>query len=215
MPWQAALDPAIEVCPILLPGRGARMTESPSRSLSSLATSIAGAIAGQPAQPFAFFGHSLGALLAFEVARIGSLNKLAAPAHLFVSACDAPQHRRPTKALHLLDDDALIAALGTYNGTPQEVLENRELMALVLPVLRADFSLAETYRYAMGPALSVPITVLAGTTDQHVQPEHVGHWQKETSQACRVEWFDGDHFFIQSQQAAVLRLLASTLATVR
>lgn len=210
--WQEALGPGIEVCAIQLPGRGARMAEAPLSDLGEVVRQIVSVIASQPRMPFAFFGHSLGGLLAFEVARYCMLHYLPLPVHLFASGCAAPQHRDRERKLHLLPDEELIEALKDYNGTPAEVLGNFELMALLLPLLRADFALVENYRYRPSLRLSVPITVLAGRQDAHIEEMHVDGWSKETSGPCQVHWFEGDHFFIQSERAAVIDLTRTTLA---
>ena len=212
LPWQAALNPAIEVCAVQLPGRGARLQEPPYSSLPLLIENLAGVISRQDPLPFAFFGHSLGALIAFELARYCDRHDLPLPLHLFPSGCDAPQYRSSGRRLHELDDRALIDALKEYNGTPQEVLENRELMELAIPTLRADFALAEKYKYQPGPALTIPITVLAGNRDDQIFAEQVQDWRKETTSTCSVKWFEGDHFFINSDRDNVVQFLNAKLA---
>ncbi len=211
IPWQAALDPAIEICAVQLPGRGPRLTEPPLRSFPLLVETLARVIARQDPLPFAFFGHSLGGLLAFELARYCQHLHLPMPEHLFVSATSAPQCRPPSRRLHELDDDALIAALKDYNGTPPAALAHRELMELLLPAIRADFALVADYQYQPGPLLPIPITVLAGKRDKHVAPEQLPRWQEETSEACRLHWFEGDHFFIHADRQAVLDCVGDAL----
>ncbi|MGH8077368.1 MAG: thioesterase II family protein, partial [Lysobacter sp.] len=204
MPWQAALEPDVEVCAVQMPGRGSRVRERPMTSIPALVEQIAQVIAVQDDRPFAFFGHSLGALLAFEVARHGARNGLPAPAHLFVSGCEAPAHRGEPKNLHLLPDAQLLDELRGYNGTPPEVLANSELMELVLAVMRVDFALEPGYVYQPGPKLPMPMTVLAGSHDRHGLWNEVARWGDETTGPSRVQWFDGDHFFINNQQQEVL-----------
>lgn len=211
LPWQALLNPAIEVCAVQLPGRGARMGEAPMATLTAVIEGIAHAMGRQSRLPFAFFGHSLGALLAFELARYCKRYFLPMPAHLFVSGCDAPQFRDPPKDLHLLSDDDLIEELRNYNGTPPDILAHRELMDLVLPIVRADFSLVETYRYRASPLLNVPMTVLAGTTDERSSQDQVDGWAREGAAGCDIRWFEGDHFFIHSQRDAVMACLNDAL----
>ena len=211
LPWQNGLDPAIEVCAIQLPGRGTRMAEAPPAVLGPLVQTLAEEIARHRDLPFAFFGHSLGALLAFEVARYGAMRRFPGPQHLFMSGCDAPQTRAPSRNLHLLGDEALIEALREYNGTPAEVLASRDLMAIVLPAIRADFALVEDYRYRPGLRLGMPITVLAGTRDAHCQGELMVQWKRETAAGCALEWFEGDHFFIDDQRDAVLSCINKAL----
>jgi surfactin synthase thioesterase subunit len=211
-PWRAALDPSIEICAVQLPGRGARIAEPPIASMPMLLRHLAPAIAQQSPLPFAFFGHSVGALIAFELARYLRLHGIAGPDHLFMSGCHAPQYRSVSRNLHLLPDDALIEKLRDYNGTAPEVLANRELMDLMLPTIRADFALAETYTYRSGPLLQVPISVFAGKQEENKAPGQVDGWSKETAARCHVTWFEGGHFFINSAPDAVVAQLNAELA---
>lgn len=212
-PWQRELDPAIEVCAVQLPGRGARFREKPYTSFPALIEALAELIKHQDRLPFVFFGHSLGALVMFELARHCRQHGLPMPEHMFASGCNSPSFRSKTRSrrLHELEDDALIDALKDFNGTPQEVLENRELMNLVLPVIRADFALGADYHYQPGSPLDIPITVLTGKLDKHVQQEGLEGWQKETTQDFRIHCFEGDHFFINSERSAVLDGLSAEL----
>jgi surfactin synthase thioesterase subunit len=212
--WQDVLDPAIEVCAIQSPGRGGRVAEPPIDSLPALLRALAPEVARFDDLPFTFFGHSLGALVAFELTRYLQLHGMRLPERLIVSGCQAPQYRSTSRDLHLLSDTALLETLRQYAGTPPEVLENRELMGLLLPTVRADFSLAENYRYRYYPSLPVPISVFAGTTDENKEPGQVDGWQKETSRACEVSWFEGGHFFLNERRDAVLQRLNGTLLGV-
>lgn len=210
--WQDALDPAIEVCAVQLPGRGARIAEAPISSLPILLRALAPEIARLDDLPSAFFGHSVGALVAFELARYLRLHGMQLPLRLFVSGCQAPQFRSPSRQLHTLPDDAFIEVLRQYAGTPPEVLDSRELISLLLPTIRADFALAENYRYRFAPLLPIPISTFAGTTDDNKAPGQVDGWQKETSHACQTTWFEGGHFFLNSQRDAVLGQINDELA---
>lgn len=210
--WQGRLDPAIEVCAIELPGRGARLSESPLRSLAVLIEVLAHVIDGDDGLPFAFFGHSLGGLLAFELARYCQRRGCAMPERLFVSGSAAPQCRAPSRRLHELNDVDLIAALRHYNGAPSAVLDNPELMELMLPTVRADFALAADYEYRAGELLAIPISVYGGDGDPHVRYEDLAHWQDETCEPITMRCFPGDHFFIQSAREAVLVQLGIELA---
>jgi surfactin synthase thioesterase subunit len=216
LPWQAALEPAIEVCAVQLPGRGPRLAESPVRSLPLLVETLAHIIPRHSDDlPFAFFGHSLGGLVAFELARHCRHQRLPMPEHLFVSASNAPQCRPTGRHLHELDDARLIAALKDYNGTPPAALEDRELMDLLLPSIRADFALADDYHYRPGPPLDIPISVLAGKRDKHVVSERLCRWQEETTEACNLHWFEGDHFFIHANQREVLDCVQAEIASLQ
>lgn len=209
--WQEALDPSIEVCAMQLPGRGARIAEPPVASLPALLRMLAPEVARFDDLPFSFFGHSVGALVAFELARYLRLHGMRLPERLFASGCQAPQFRNASRDFHVLGDNAFVDVLRQYAGTPPEVLESRELMDLLLPTIRADFSLAENYQYRYSPLLPLPISVFAGTRDENKAPGQVDGWQKETARACEVSWFEGGHFFLNEQREMVLSTLEDTL----
>lgn len=211
MPWQALLNPGIEVCAVQLPGRGTRMHEQHYTDFPALIKALAQVMSKEREMPFAFFGHSLGALIAFELTRYCKYRHLPEPKRIFMSGCDAPQHKGVSKNLHSLPDDGLIEALEAYNGTPSEILANRELLELVLPTIRADFALAANYQYRPMPPLDIPITVFEGRLDEHIRLDDVGGWARETTADCRVHWFEGDHFFINGEQQKVIDLLNSEL----
>jgi medium-chain acyl-[acyl-carrier-protein] hydrolase len=212
LPWQALVDPSVEICAIQLPGRGVRLMEEPCRDLPLLVETLAQVMDAQHDLPFAFFGHSMGGLIAFELARYCERNARPVPQRLFVSGCNAPQFRNSPRALHKLPDDELIEALRDYNGTPRELLEHREFMAMVLPSIRADFELVECYGYRPQAPLNIPLTALAGKFDDHGSTEQVEGWGTETAAAFKVKWFEGDHFFINTEQREVLDFLNAELA---
>jgi surfactin synthase thioesterase subunit len=212
--WQAALGPEIEVCAIQLPGRGARLDEKPHTSMQELVVALAEVLLKQDKTPFVFFGHSMGALVALELTRLCVRHSLALPLHLIVSGANAPQYRNPSSKLHTLPDDEFIEALRDYDGSPPEVLEHRELMALLLPMIRADFQLVENYTYRAGRPLELPMTVFVGDGDAPETHESAPHWQKETVGVCQIHRFQGGHFFINSDQAAVLSCLKTILMAI-
>lgn len=211
MDWQEAFDAELEICAVQLPGRGVRIAEQPYTVMPALVADLSAAIDKDSPMPFAFFGHSLGGLLAFELARYRLGKGLSMPAHLIVSGCSAPQARPASRGMHKMEDAELIGVLREYNGTPREVLDHRELISLLLPTIRADFLLAEEYTYRPAQVLDIPITVFAGTGDPYCSPEAVDQWRKETHGPVDIHAFEGDHFFIQSNRAAVLNRLAKTL----
>ncbi|WP_186049622.1 thioesterase II family protein [Burkholderia gladioli] len=216
LPWQARLDPAIELVAVQLPGRASRLREAPIDSLPALVEQIAARIQFPDRLPFVFYGHSLGGLVAFELARYCKLRWMRTPRKLFISGCDAPRHRKAIRNVHELEGEAFIEALAQYNGTPPELLEHRELMSLLAPAIRADFAMAANYSYRPGPLLDMPIGVLSGRDDVDLDLEHLGAWQRETSADCQVQWFEGDHFFIHPGQAeaAVLAHLNTELTAL-
>jgi surfactin synthase thioesterase subunit len=209
--WQALAGGQIEICAVELPGHGARRLEQPAASLAYVIAAVSLEIARQGHPAFSFFGHSLGALIAFEVTRHCMRHQLPLPQQLFVSGCTAPQRRRASRGLHCMSDDELIAELGAYNGTPPELLAHRELMEMVLPTLRADFALAENYAYAEGAPLTMPLTALAGREDEHVAADEVEAWALESGAGFQSAWFEGDHFYLNQQRQGVIDLIKATL----
>jgi medium-chain acyl-[acyl-carrier-protein] hydrolase len=209
--WSNHLPPTIEVCCIQLPGREQRLADPPFTRLEPLLQALVPAILPTLNQPFAFFGHSMGALIAFELARSLHHTHNNVPQHLFASGYRAPQLPNPDPPIHTLPDAAFINELRRLNGTPEAVLANRELMELLLPTLRADFALIETYTHRDEPALTCPITVFGGLSDPEVSQEELVAWQQHTQVAFSLQMFPGDHFFLHSAQSQMLRSMESSL----
>jgi medium-chain acyl-[acyl-carrier-protein] hydrolase len=210
--WQTALSPDVEVWGVRLPGRGSRFIEAPYRTLDEAVAAVTPVIdAASAGIDYAFFGHSLGALMAFEVARSLQRLHLRQPAMLIVSGSDAPDVRDAPHRFSILDDDALLDALAAFNGVPADLLTQRDLMRLCLPTTRADFEMVETYQYVPSELLKIPIRVLAGTADTHIRMDQLTAWKRQTSASCAVKCFDGDHFFIESRRHEVLSHLKRIL----
>ena len=210
--WAAAMPEEIEVCAVQLPGHGHRIREAALHDFEVLLSQLADAVAPELDRPYAFFGHSLGALLAFELARRLRDRTGAEPRHLFVSGCNAPHLPKESDDLSQGDDEAIIGKLQELNCTPPQVLQNRELMALMLPVLRADFAVYESYVYRASPPLRCPITVLAGSSDPRTSTEDLEAWQQQTTGLFAVQRFPGDHFFIVTEERSVVRAVVQGLA---
>ena len=209
--WSALL-PNAEVVAIQYPGRGARMMEPPLQSLPELVEGIYHAILPYLNKPFAFFGHSLGSLVAFELTRLLRRNGQPLPKQLLVSARRAPDQPRPVERLmHTLTDAEFIEDLKSYNGTPREILENKDLMELVLPVLRADFRINETYEYREEAPLNIPLTAFGGTADHRAGEEDMTKWQAHTASTFHVQMFDGDHFYLNHLQNELTAAIAENL----
>jgi len=162
-------------------------------------------------KPFAFFGHSMGGLVSFEVTRLLRREYGVSPVHLFVSGRRAPQIPPPSLPIHALPETEFILELRRFNGTPQAVLENTELMQLLIPIIRADFAVLETYVYTDEPALNCPITVFGGLQDQEVSYNNLQAWQEHTNAAFSLQMFEGDHFFLHSAQSLLLQSLSQEL----
>ncbi|WP_295473019.1 alpha/beta fold hydrolase [uncultured Pseudomonas sp.] len=210
--WRRHLPQWLQVQPVEIPGRGARLGEALQTDMPALARQLALEILPALKTPYALFGHSLGALLAFEIAHV--LRELGAPppVSLFASGTAAPS-MRDDYARGFADpktDAQLKAELRDLNGTPQEVLDNEELMALTLPVLRADFRLCGLYQRRQRPLLSCPIHVLGGKDDKATQEQLIA-WQQESDANFSLEMLPGRHFFIHDHEGMVLRILRSNL----
>jgi medium-chain acyl-[acyl-carrier-protein] hydrolase len=165
-------------------------------------------------RPFAFYGHSMGALIGYELARRLREEGRPGPSHLFVSGCRAPQLEDTRDPTYDLPDAEFIEELRRLGGTPAEVLDNAELLHLMLPLLRADFTLVQTYRYAEGPPLVCPLTAVGGLEDEEVTPEHLAPWRELTSGASSLHMLPGDHFFLHTSQALLLEIVARQLANL-
>lgn len=210
--WSAQLAPDVEVCAIQLPGREARLRELPFVRLTAIVDRLAREILPYCDRPFVFFGHSMGALISFELARALRQQQHDEPKHLFVSGCRAPHVPDPDEPIHHLPSHAFVDELRRLNGTPEEVLRHAELLELLMPTLRADFAVVETYTYTPSPALECPITAFGGIDDERVSRDALAAWQQHTTGGFKMRMFTGDHFFIRSEQAALVQTLSSYLA---
>ena len=206
-PWIAPLSPAVSVCPVRLPGRETRINEEPLQSMAALVKAIDAAITPYLDHPFAFFGHSMGAAIAFELARSLNRHGKTLPAALYVSGARAPQFRLNWMPPPPPDDRELLDQLRRLDGIPSEVLENPQVMEYALPVLRADTTLFRNYVYAAEPPLPLPIFAYGGRSDPNVTAEHVEAWRNQTTAAFVRREFEGGHFFINSASEEFLRTL--------
>ncbi len=210
--WSHALNVPVELATALLPGREARMGEAPRSDIIELTRELATAIAPLLDSPFMFFGHSMGALLAYTLCQELQCQRLPLPERLIVSAA-RPPHIPEANPLHHLDDAAFINALRRFSGTPEAILANEELMELFLPMLRADFALEETYKHYPQAALDVPVTAISGTQDQEVSPEEMAQWANHTSCDFEQVVIEGGHFFINDQRNELLAKLNDCIAS--
>lgn len=211
--WSAALPATVAVCPVQLPGRENRLTEPSFRRLQPLIQALADGLTPYLDLPFALFGHSMGALVSFELAR--ELRRRGRfPACLLVSSFRAPHLPDPDPPIYHLPDAEFIQELADLGGTPPEVLENAELMELVLPRLRADLEVCDTYSYVPEAPLACPITALGGVDDQEVRPEELEGWREHTSGAFRLRLFSGDHFYLHDAGSALQQAVVEELMPV-
>ena len=212
--WSESLTSDVEICPLELPGHGYRITERPFDRMKPLIDELARALLPYLNKPFAFFGHSMGGLVSFELTHLLRQCYGLSPVHLFVSGRRAPQISESKPPIHHLSEPEFLNELGRLNGTPKAILEDTELMELFLPILRADFATLETYVYTPKPRLNCPITVLGGLQDYEVSCEVLEAWREQTNANFSMQMFQGDHFFINSNQSTLLQFLNRELQTI-
>jgi len=215
--WRRALPAWLQVRPVELPGRGARMAEALHTDMQALARQLAQEQRLATSTPYALLGHSLGALLAFELAHELQALGCQPPLALFACGTAAPTRREDYDGRHWREpksDTELIDELRELQGTPEQVLANDELMSLTLPILRADFLLCGTYAYRQRPALRCPLHVLGGQDDR-ASDEQLRAWQHETQGSFSLQVFPGGHFFIHDHEPGVLAALTRALEPLR
>lgn len=229
-PWARLLAPEIEVCAVELPGHGTRMGEEPETDVRAMTQHILPRMIDLQSdrRPFAFYGHSLGAVVAYETALamrdiayiaqhavsciFSGPEPLLEPLHLFVGAARAP-HLPPylPPLSHLDQDDFLLGVQQRYGGISEAILAEPELLEMVVPPMRADFAAYESYRHGSIYPLSCPITAFAGSLDPVVSHEAVSGWADHTSGPFRLHLIPGDHFFLADHREQVLGVLSRTL----
>jgi medium-chain acyl-[acyl-carrier-protein] hydrolase len=208
--WQKSLSDMVEVCPVQLPGRGSRITEPPFTEMSQLVQTAGQSLAPYLDKPFAFFGHSMGALIGFQLARYIRREYSAQPVHLFVSGRCSPQTLSEPFSANRSDSE-ILGMLRRYNSTLEKALENPELMELVLPLVRADLALCESYVYASEPPFDFPITAFGGLDDQGVTRDCIERWREHTTGPFTVRMFRGDHFFLNAFKSPLLEAISKEL----
>lgn len=204
--WGAELPAWIEVCAVELPGRGRRIAERAFLRVSEAAEALSRTLSEHIDRPFAVFGHSMGGLIAFEALRMMQRQGIR-PQVFFASATPAPQVPRLDPPTYRLPENELLQELRRLNGTPPEVLEDPELLTIMLPVVRADLELCQTYRHRAGEPLQCPLVALGGLEDEEVGEEEIEAWRNQAGGSFRKVLLAGDHFFINSAPEAVLETL--------
>ena len=208
--WENYLPDFVDVCPAHLPGRTNRISESDVSEMSKLVYFLTNEIIPYLDIPFAFFGHSMGAVVSFEL--IHSLRERSKfPLHLFVSGARAPQISSRTPDLHNLPDNEFKVELRKLNGTSNEILNHTELFEFLLPTLRADFKLVEKYRFEEKSPLDCPITAFGGDNDDEVYPSELKSWSAQTCKSFKYKIFSGDHFYFDSNLEELLNLIKKDL----
>lgn len=218
--WSRTLPAGVDVLAVQAPGREARLAEAPFQDLPPLVAEIAAALGTYDDCPMAFFGHSLGAIVAFEVTRELQRRGGNGPIRLFVCGCRAPHRALRSSPIHGLPDADFLEELGRLGGTPHEILGQDELMGLLLPGLRADFRLAESYLTSTTARVACPISAFGGREDAEATPEDMAGWGLHTIAGFQFRLFPGAHFFILDEprgvvEAIAIDLLGSTVGEAR
>lgn len=208
-PLSRLLAPDVEVAAVQYPGRQDRRSESCIETIPELAENISQIVPDWMDLPFGFFGHSMGAVVAFEVAQLLERRLSVGPARLFASGRRAPSRLRDER-VRKKSDQELMAELRRLGGTSLAFMQDQELMAMVLPVVRADYRAIETYGYTDG-SLSCPITVLIGDSDPRASVDEASAWRDHTTGDFDLQIFSGGHFYLESHQAPIANLISSAL----
>lgn len=205
-----ALQGDVEVLAVQYPGREDRRAEPCATSITELADGIVEALRHTSGPPLALFGHSMGAVIGFEVARRLEQQMGTVVARLFVSGRRAPS-RQHGEYVHLQDDQGLLAEVRTLNGTDARVLDDEEIMRMSLPSLRGDYRAIESYRGGEGVQVSCPISMLVGDSDPRVTLDDALAWRAHTTAGFDSQVFPGGHFYLGGQQSQVLELIRDRL----
>jgi medium-chain acyl-[acyl-carrier-protein] hydrolase len=204
--WPSLLPAEVELCSLRLPGRENRLREPPCRRLDTLVEALVEAVGPHLELPFAFFGHSMGALIAFELARALRRRQLPMPSIVLVSGRRPPHLPERDPPLHPLPDSEFVAAVARrYNGIPASILHHAELLSLFVPILRADLELVETYTYRDEPPLDCPLSAFGGRQDDRSSETELGAWRLHTRAPFSLRMFPGDHFFLQTARAPLVQ----------
>lgn len=209
--WAPLLSPGIELCALQLPGREQRHREPPLTSMEEVVEATVQATLLLADRPLVLFGHSMGAIIAYETARALATRGILVR-HLIVSGRRAPHLGRIRDNAHDLPDADLVKQLRRLNGTPAEVLENDELLAIILPVVRADFRVIETYVQKETTRLTCDLSVLGGESDTDVDLASLHAWREVTTGKVEIRTFPGDHFYLSSQRTALLQFINERMA---
>ncbi|MCI0471112.1 MAG: thioesterase domain-containing protein [Candidatus Aminicenantes bacterium] len=212
--WESYLPANIELCPVELASRGRRISEPLYQSMTEAVGDLFRIIKPQiQTEPYAFFGHSMGAVIAFELARRIRKEKIPAPLHLFFSGKEAPHTRRPDeKMFHRFPEEKFKEEVIKLGGATPEIINNPKLLDLLMPVLKNDFIITETYdhRQPIEP-FAIDFTLFIGREDD-LTTEEVTGWLEHTKGVCTIHYFPGDHFFIHKQSARVVELINRQLS---
>jgi medium-chain acyl-[acyl-carrier-protein] hydrolase len=212
--WAENIPPQVEVCSIQLPGREYRISEPLFNELLPIIQSLYYVFQSYMELPFIFFGHSLGALICFELIRELRKQNQKGPLFLFVSGARAPQIPNPYPSIHQLEKVEFIKELRRLNGTNEEVLRHEELLELLLPILRADLKVSETYKYKNEKPLNCKIFAFGGLQDPQINQDEIAGWEKQTDNQFSLKMFPGDHFFLNDNRKSLLNIINQELIKI-
>ncbi|MFH8978142.1 thioesterase II family protein [Streptomyces sp. NPDC017890] len=209
-PVSAALSPGVDVAAVMYPGRQDRRAEPGIEDIATMADRAAAALVPFTDRPLTFFGHSMGAVIAFEVARRFERDGRG-PVHVFASGRRAPSVFRPEN-VHQRDDDGIVAEMKALSGTDSRVLGDEELLRMVLPAIRSDYRAIEKYRAEPGATIGAPLTVLTGDADPRTSLDDARAWEQHTTGGFDLKVFPGGHFFLSERATDVLAVLKEHFA---
>jgi len=210
--WTQIVRPELDICSIQLPGRENRYRESSLARIDDVLSGLLPHIEGSLELPFAFFGHSLGALIGFELIRLLRKRGSGLPLHFFVSARRAPNLAEPNPPIsHLPDAEFLENVQQRFGGIPEAILKSPDMLQIMTPVLRSDFEMIEKYQYRNEDPLDCPITALGGLGDSSLSQWELEAWKNQTSGRFQVNMFPGDHFYLQNSRAELLQVIWNEL----
>ncbi|MEV4297126.1 thioesterase II family protein [Microbispora rosea] len=213
-PVSDAMQSTMQVVALQYPGRQDRRQERPLNTIAELADESFAALRPLMDRPLAFFGHSMGATVAFEVAVRMKRELAGAPVTLFASGRRAPSRHR-VETVHQRDDESIVAELKNLSGTDARILGDLELLRMILPAIRSDYTAAETYRYQPGPALDCPIVALVGESDPKVTLDEARAWADHTTAGFELRTFSGGHFYLAEHRHAVINLISDQLLSLK
>ncbi|UXI70696.1 thioesterase II family protein [Tahibacter amnicola] len=213
LPWATHLPADVELVCVQPPGRASRMGERPHSEMDDLVAELTAAFSGIADKPYALFGHSLGSRVAYAFAQQCERAGLPGPRLLIASGSRAPHFPGDKDCVYDLPEAQFIDKLRELNGTPEEVLNNAELIQFLIPLLRADFKIADVYQ-AEPCRLHCPIVVLAGTEDWEVTEAAAEGWRELSNGQCDIHWIPGGHFFVEHSRAVVLEKVNAAIAGI-
>ncbi|HVC89126.1 MAG TPA: alpha/beta fold hydrolase [Acidobacteriaceae bacterium] len=215
-PWAEWFSEDIECVCLQYRGRAQRIREKPLTSIGEFVSEISEDLAALSDTPFAFYGHSFGGIVAFELARQLRRSGRPGPSHLFVGATRPPHLESPFSPIHALAKEDFIANVQSrYGGIPSVILEDAEVMKMFLPAMRGDFTAYESYRYEPGPPLDIPITAFGGAQDKAVEPECLYEWELHTQAVFASNILPGDHFFSLTSGKELVRTIEARFVAGR